>query len=69
MCHASAPQWPGLSRPPKGLVLDSRAAIARHLDAIKVHAVLTTAMPPGNITFMEPEERQLLARWIHGRRP
>ena len=64
MCHSATPQWPGMSRPPKGLVLDSRQSITRHLDAIKVHAVLTTAMPPGNITFMEPEERQLIGRWL-----
>jgi uncharacterized membrane protein len=64
MCHASSPQWPGLSRPPQGLLLDSADSIRRNLEAVKMHAVLTTAMPPGNITFMEPEERQLIGRWL-----
>ena len=29
-----------------------------------MQAVLTHAMPPGNVTEITPEERQVLAAWI-----
>lgn len=67
MCHMPAPVWAGLGMPPKGVVLDHDAAIARQARAIRLHAVLSHAMPPGNITGMTAEERRVLALWTAGR--
>ncbi len=67
MCHAAEPQWPDLASPPKGVLLDSPEHVARFASAIRMQAVLTHAMPPNNITDMQPEERAELARWLAAR--
>jgi len=67
MCHSAEPMWPGLASPPKGVMLDTPENIARFADAIRVQAVLTHAMPPNNVTDMQPEERETLARYFEGR--
>ncbi len=67
MCHAAEPLWPGLTSPPKGVLLDSPEHVARFAPAIRLQAVLTHAMPPNNITDMQPEERAALARWLAAR--
>ncbi len=64
MCHAPEPLWPGLASAPKGVLLDTPEHIARFAPAIRMQAVLTHAMPPNNITGVEPEERQQLAMWL-----
>ena len=38
--------------------------IRKHAREIQLQATLTHAMPPGNITEISPEERQILAAWI-----
>ncbi len=67
MCHASEPLWPGLAAAPKGVLLDTPEHVARFAPAIRIQAVLTHAMPPNNITDMQPEERDELARWLAAR--
>ncbi len=64
MCHATQPAWPGLAVAPKGVMLDTPDRIRRHAEQIDLQAVLTHAMPPGNITGITPEERQVLAAWV-----
>ena len=64
MCHAPEPLWPGLASPPNGVMLDTPEHIARFAPLIRVQAVLTHAMPPNNITDVEPEEREELAKWL-----
>jgi uncharacterized membrane protein len=64
MCHASQPAWAGIAVAPKGVMLDTPALIRRHAEEIELQAVLTHAMPPGNITDITPEERQVLAAWV-----
>lgn len=64
MCHGREPVWEGLATPPKGVLLDSETQIARHRDAIQVQAVMTTAMPPNNVTEMTTDERRRLAVWL-----
>ena len=64
MCHAPEPLWPSLASPPNGVLLDTPEHIARFAPAIRVQAVLTHAMPPNNLTGVEPEERQALAKWL-----
>jgi mono/diheme cytochrome c family protein len=64
MCHAAEPVWAGLAAPPKGVLLDTPAAIAGNAELVRIQAVLTTAMPPNNITEMTREERIVLANWL-----
>jgi uncharacterized membrane protein len=64
MCHAAEPLWEGVRVPPKGVVLETPAQIRAHARAIGLQAVTTHAMPPGNVTFIEEEERQTLAAWL-----
>jgi uncharacterized membrane protein len=64
MCHAAEPVWEGIQIPPKGVLLDSPASIAVQRDAIRMHSVLTHAMPPNNLTGMTLDERRQLALWI-----
>jgi uncharacterized membrane protein len=64
MCHAAEPLWEGIVAPPKGVRLDTPEMIRRQAPEILRQATLTHAMPPGNITEISPEERQILAAWI-----
>lgn len=66
MCHAAAPVWEGIAAPPRGLRLDSAEEIRRHAGPIRTWAVLSNAMPPGNVTRITAEERQVLAAWTDG---
>jgi uncharacterized membrane protein len=38
--------------------------IQKYASEIRLQATLTHAMPPGNITELSPEERQVLGAWI-----
>jgi uncharacterized membrane protein len=69
MCHAAEPFWEGIAAPPKGVRLDTPETIREHAGQIRLQATLTHAMPPGNITELSPEERQILAAWIAGGAP
>ena len=64
MCHAAEPLWEGIAAPPKGVRLDTPEMIRKHASEIRLQATLTHAMPPGNVTELLPEERQILAAWI-----
>lgn len=64
MCHTAEPFWDGVSVPPKGVMLDTPERILQHADQIGLQAVHTHAMPPGNVSEITPEERQVLAAWI-----
>ena len=63
MCHAREPVWEGVRWAPKGVLLETRADIARSAKAIFLHAGVSHAMPPANITNMTAEDRALLAAW------
>jgi len=63
MCHAATPVWDGIAAPPRGVRLDSAEEIRRHAGLIRNWAVLSNAMPPGNVTQITPEERRVLAAW------
>jgi uncharacterized membrane protein len=63
MCHAEEPFWEGIVAPPKGVMLDTAERIRQHAADIHLQSVLTHAMPPGNVTELEPAERRLLAAW------
>ncbi len=64
MCHAAEPVWEGLHWPPKGVVLETEAQIAHEARRIALQAGYSHAMPPGNLTWMEPEERAAIVEWF-----
>ncbi len=63
MCHASEVFWPGLARAPKGVILETEADVAAHAREIYLQAGRSHAMPPGNVTGMEPAERRRIVDW------
>ena len=63
MCHAPEPGWPGLAAPPGGLKLVTQYDVATFAQAIYLQAGVTRAMPPGNLSYMEPAERAALRAW------
>jgi uncharacterized membrane protein len=63
-CHAEKPSFQGFPEAPKGVKLDSSERIGAQAALIHQQAVLARVMPPGNLTQMTDEERQLLDRWF-----
>jgi uncharacterized membrane protein len=61
MCHAKEPVWEGIVTAPRGVRLDTPEDIRRHAQEITVYAVLTNAMPPGNVTEITDADRRKLA--------
>ena len=66
-CHSPQPTFQGIAEAPKGVMLDTPERINALAAQIHQQAVLTRAMPPGNLTQMTEEERQALARWYRAR--
>jgi uncharacterized membrane protein len=64
MCHAAEPNWDGLRWPPKGVVLETPAQIAHAARGIYLQAGVSHAMPPANLSYIEPEERAAIVRWF-----
>ena len=70
VCHAAQPAWPGLAAAPKGVVLDTDAAIRRHARQIALQAAASRAMPPGaHADALSETERALLAAWASAETP
>jgi uncharacterized membrane protein len=65
-CHAQKPSFQGIAEAPKGVMLDTPERIRAQARQIG-QQLATRAMPPGNLTQMTEEERQLLARWTRQR--
>ena len=63
ICHAAVPQWDGMAFAPKGVMLETEADILAQVDAIYWQVAASHAMPPGNVIWVEPEERAMLAKW------
>ena len=63
-CHAEAPAHPGFASPPAGVVLETPAQALAQAAAIHQQAVVTRAMPIGNLTGITDEERDALDRWF-----
>ncbi|WP_136659345.1 urate hydroxylase PuuD [Nitratireductor sp. XY-223] len=64
MCHAQEPVWEGIIVPPKGVLLENDAEIAAQARDIYLQAGRSHAMPPANITHIEPSERAMLVAWF-----
>ncbi|MEI4484936.1 urate hydroxylase PuuD [Frigidibacter sp. MR17.14] len=63
MCHAAEPGWDGIHYAPRGVHLDTPGQVARHAADIYLQAGITHAMPPANVSFIEPAERQAIVAW------
>jgi uncharacterized membrane protein len=63
MCHTAEPVWPGVHRPPKGVLLETDAQIAASAREIYLQAGRSHAMPPGNVTEIAPAERRSIIDW------
>ncbi|TRW97915.1 urate hydroxylase PuuD [Paracoccus sp. M683] len=68
MCHSREPFYEGIYHAPKGLFLETPGDIARAAREIYLQAGVTDAMPPANVSFMEPEERDAIIRWYRAAR-
>ena len=64
MCHAAEPDWAGMSWPPKGVILETPGQIAQAAKRIYLQAGITHAMPPANLSYMEPSERAAIVNWF-----
>jgi len=63
MCHASEPFYERVLWPPKGVILETDQQIVSQAKAIIIQSALSHAMPPANVSYMEPEERNQLLAW------
>ena len=64
MCHGTEPAWDGIRVPPLAVVLDTPERVEARAHQIAAASVWSNAMPPGNITEMTLDERQMLATWL-----
>ena len=60
MCHAKEPLWENMKNAPKLVNLETSTDIIDNIDNIYKQSVLSFAMPPGNISFLEENERSLI---------
>ncbi|WP_297771439.1 urate hydroxylase PuuD [uncultured Roseovarius sp.] len=63
MCHAREPFYEGIWRAPRHVLLETEADIARAAKQIYLQSGVTHAMPPGNVSYMEEDERALIVTW------
>ena len=66
MCHAVEPSYEGIYHAPKGVMLESDAAIAEHAREIYLQAGRSHAMPPGNVTQITPARTRAAGRLVRG---
>ena len=67
MCHSAEPFYSdAMLWAPKGVHLETPGQIAARAREIYLQAGVTHAMPPANVSFMEPGERLLIRRWYEG---
>jgi uncharacterized membrane protein len=63
MCHATEPGYQGILWPPKGVRLETPNEIAHEAERIYIQAGVTHAMPPANLSMIEPAERAKIVAW------
>jgi uncharacterized membrane protein len=64
VCHSASPADRTFGIAPAGVAFDTPEQIRVRADRILARAVETQTMPPGNKTWITPEEREILRRWI-----
>ena len=60
MCHAREPLWENMKNAPKLVNLETSIDIINNIESVYEQSVLSYAMPPGNISFLEENERDLI---------
>ena len=68
-CHAAEPSSEDFDEPPGGVMFDSPAQLRAQAARVLAQAVLSEAMPLGNMTGMTEEERRQLGNWIRAGAP
>lgn len=68
MCHAREVFYPGIRWAPKGVYLETASDVARHAEAIYLHAGVSAAMPPPNAIQMDAEQRAAIVKWVRAGR-
>ena len=64
MCHSSEPFYSDtMLWAPKGVILETEQQVAQHAREIYLQAGVTHAMPPANVSFIEPQERARIVKW------
>ncbi|MEL6426320.1 MAG: cysteine desulfurase, partial [Pseudomonadota bacterium] len=58
----------GILWAPKGVQLQTEAEVAQQARAIYLQSGVSHAMPPANMTWMEPDERAAIVAWYRGAR-
>ena len=70
MCHSREPFYSeNMLWSPKDTPLETDGDILKNAHKIYLHAGLTKAMPPANVSFMEDAERQAIIDWYEGSLP
>jgi uncharacterized membrane protein len=64
-CHSTQPTQPRVSAPPKGIVFETRADLARRAPLV-AEVVGSGFMPRNNATLMTEEERAAVVAWARG---
>jgi len=68
-CHATNPTYDGITEPPLGIAYDTDADLKRYADRIHEQAVVTKAMPLGNVTHITDAERAAIDHWFQAGAP
>ena len=50
---------------PKNVQLETKQQILHHAHNIYLQSAISHAMPPGNLTYMEKEERKIISNWYN----
>ena len=66
-CHADAPTQPGFYAPPQGIVFNTVEEVEAQAQTIYQQAVVTKAMPIGNLTGITDDERTAIGAWYQDR--
>ncbi|HET9984478.1 MAG TPA: urate hydroxylase PuuD [Longimicrobiales bacterium] len=64
VCHSATAADRTFGAAPAGVAFDRPEQIRALAPRIRVRAVVTRTMPPGNKTWITPEERAVLGRWV-----
>jgi uncharacterized membrane protein len=64
VCHSADPADRTFGVSPGGIAFDSPEQVLARAERIRVRAVETETMPPGNVTHMSAGERAVLGAWI-----
>jgi len=68
-CHSATPTNEDFDEAPGGIMFDTADQLKANAQKVLAQAVLTDAMPLGNITEITPEERARLGAWIRAGKP